>query len=134
MSWANAYVGLPHAEHGRTEAGVDCWGLVVLVYARELQIQLPSYASGYPHTADRARIAALIDRQRVTAWRAVTALRAFDALLFRRGRHASHVGIAVCARHVLHVEAGQQVRIARLDDPHLKCRFNGAFRYTGDSR
>ena len=41
------YVGIPFANHGRELEGVDCWGLVTIVYRRELQIVLPDYHERY---------------------------------------------------------------------------------------
>lgn len=52
MTWANKYVGIPFAERGRDRAtGVDCWGLVRLVYAGELQVALPEWLA-YKSTKD----------------------------------------------------------------------------------
>ena len=41
LHWAAKYIGLPYAPNGRSKAGVDCWGLLVLVYAAEWGIVLP---------------------------------------------------------------------------------------------
>lgn len=39
--WAVKYIGLKHVPGGRGAEGVDCWGLVRLVYRDEFQIELP---------------------------------------------------------------------------------------------
>ena len=39
-AWVADYVGLPWEPYGRTRAGVDCWGLVRLVYEERLGICL----------------------------------------------------------------------------------------------
>lgn len=41
------YNVIPWAEKGRDEEGCDCWGWIRLVYARELGIDVPSFASEY---------------------------------------------------------------------------------------
>ena len=41
--WANKYVGLPWAWKGRTSEGVDCYGLLRLVYRDERGIALPEH-------------------------------------------------------------------------------------------
>ena len=41
------YIGIPFTNHGRDLDGVDCWGLVTIVYRRELQIVLPDYHERY---------------------------------------------------------------------------------------
>lgn len=41
MHWIAKYVGLPYRSGGRDETGIDCWGLVFLVYPREFGIAVP---------------------------------------------------------------------------------------------
>ena len=60
LHWSAAYVGLPWAEKGRDRAGLDCWGLVRLVYANALLIELPSYTEAYASVAERGEIGALM--------------------------------------------------------------------------
>ena len=44
--WLNKYVRVPYVKCGRTMAGFDCWGFVVLALAQEHGIYLPSVQSG----------------------------------------------------------------------------------------
>lgn len=41
MHWAAQYIGFPYLEGGRGAGGVDCWGLLCLVYAQEFHTILP---------------------------------------------------------------------------------------------
>jgi len=41
MHWAAKYIGHPYKEGGRGTDGVDCWGLLCLVYHQEFHIELP---------------------------------------------------------------------------------------------
>lgn len=43
MRWINEYVGIPYRWGGRDESGLDCYGLVKLVYANEYGIELPDW-------------------------------------------------------------------------------------------
>ena len=130
MSWSDRYLGLPYADLGRTRAGCDCYGLARLVYSEQLGIELPSYASEYMGASERAEVAALLDRvEQAGPWRPVEAIAPFDLLLFRRGRLRSHVGVAVDAGLMLHMDGEAQARIARLSEPRWRSRFAGAFRH-----
>lgn len=40
--WATRFIGLPYLPGGRERDGVDCWGLLRLVYWEERHILLPS--------------------------------------------------------------------------------------------
>lgn len=46
ISWINGYIGIPYRRGGRNYDGVDCYGLVRLVYDVEHGIQLPDWLSG----------------------------------------------------------------------------------------
>ena len=76
------YIGIPFANHGRDLVGVDCWGLVTIVYRRELQIVLPDYHERYRdaehirgiakafqyHTGDDFSQVSLLDAEPTIAW------------------------------------------------------------------
>ncbi|SDY55577.1 C40 family peptidase [Citreimonas salinaria] len=129
IDWS-AYVGLPHRDHGRDRNGVDCWGLLRLVYAEQLGIDLPSYADRYADTAERAALDALLSDPDCRApWAPVAAARPFDALLFRAGRYAQHVAVAVDARHMLHVHARTASVIVPVADQPWGNRLLGTFRH-----
>ena len=47
-SWASSYVGIPFDIGGRSKiVGLDCWGLVCVVYAEQYEIELPKYEGIY---------------------------------------------------------------------------------------
>lgn len=127
---ASAWVGLPFQEGGRFRSGCDCWGLARLVYAGELGIELPSYANAYPSDGERSEVAALINNDAAAyPWRAVEAVRAFDLLLFRRGRDACHIGIVIEHGLLLHSAAPDQSKIAPYLGPRMRARLVGAYRH-----
>ncbi len=104
MHWSTRYLGTPYLELGRSLAGVDCWGLVTVVYQMDLGIELPSYAGDYVSTDERAEISALIGQnKRVGPWQAVTEPAPYDVAVFRRGPHESHVGLVAIPGCMLHV-------------------------------
>ncbi len=109
-SWAKAYVGLPYRAHGRDMAGVDCWGLVRLVMAREFGVDLPDMAAAYPDPDDRAALHAMIraklqDREEFAA----CDVQAGDVLFFKQEGHVSHCGVAIGPDLMLHARDGRDV-------------------------
>lgn len=128
--WSASYVGIPHAEFGHSEAGANCWGLAVLVYARELGIELPTYQGRYTSLAEHREIAALVaGEQADPVWSQVSVARPFDLALFRQGRYATHVGIVVRDNLLLHVQAGDAAKIQAFHVPPLKDRLTGLYRH-----
>lgn len=129
MSWSNAYVGLPYADLGRNWEGCDCWGLLRLVYERELGIQLPAYVGAYASAEERAEIEALVAAEEPTGpWARVTRGRPFDAILFRQGRYRAHVGILIDSGLMLHM-AGEQAKVESWGAPRWRSRLTGLYRH-----
>lgn len=129
MRWSDAYIGLPYRDQGRDSHGVDCWGLARMVYARELGIELPSYAGAYASASERSEIDGLITGARRVSWTRVAAPGAFDLLLFRIAGQRSHIGIHVGAGRMLHVFNREQAKLEHFDRGRWAQRFCGAFRH-----
>lgn len=130
MSWASDYVGLPQRDHGRDRHGVDCWGLVRLVYRDTLAIDLPSYAAHYSDPQEHAEVARIVNAAEARGpWRPVDQVLPFDLLLFRMGRHRSHIGVALDSGRMLHVQGTDGSKVERFRDGRWQHRFTGAFRH-----
>ncbi|QJR20646.1 phage tail protein [Pelagibacterium halotolerans] len=134
MHWSASYIGLPYADLGRSRDGLDCWGLVWLVYAEMLGIDLPSYADGYGSTEERREIAGLIDGAKGD-WRKVgdkediTAARDFDLITVRRGTLESHIGIVVAPCRMLHVTSDKPACIEAYSGGPYANRVTGIWRH-----
>lgn len=124
------YVGLPWALKGRDRAGLDCWGLVRLVYAEMRGIDLPAMVDGYETLADKAQIATLIDGQRGN-WVEVgrEEARSFDVALFREGAADRHVGLVVRRGVMLHIAANCTSTIEPYSTARHGARLQGIYRY-----
>lgn len=125
------YVGIPFLERGRTRAGADCWGLVVLFYAGELGIHLPAYDEPSTTRAERATCAAIISAAVSGAepWRRVLEPAPGDVILCETLRQPIHVGVVVDRRQMLHVPAGGESVIERFTSPEWHRFVRGFFRY-----
>lgn len=130
MSWANGFIGIPFADLGRNRTGCDCWGLACLVYRERLGITLPSFTEDYTSTSEAAEIATLLDQNKAPHWTQITQdVMPFDLLLFRRGRHDSHIGIALDANLMLHMASGDHAKVESYRSSRWNTRFAGAFRH-----
>jgi cell wall-associated NlpC family hydrolase len=123
--WEARYVGMPYVDGGRNDKGVDCWGLVRLIYAEQLGIELPSY--GEISAEDLLKVA-----RRITAgkdgeeWENVTreTIQPFDVCVmrFHGVRTVGHVGIVVTKKTIIHVEKGANTALVPLTDMTIRER------------
>lgn len=101
------YVGLPFRDRGRDRQGCDCWGLVRLVYAELLAIELPSGLEAYGAAGDRAAIEAAVAAG-LGDWHPVPPdeVLALDVALLSRAGARCHVGLATLPGWLLHTRQG----------------------------
>lgn len=132
--WANAFVGIPFADNGRTAQGCDCWGLYRLAVAARRGILLPAW-DDVPSSDLRAvhrRLAA--ERPK---WPEVAEPGDCDLVLMRgafTGRDGQlrggelHVGCCVEGSHVLHTEIGSNAVLVPLAHMSIRNRILGFHR------
>ena len=92
------YIGLPYLENGRTESGVDCWGLARLYYKDQFNIDLPSYTNEYNGGQDPAIVS--IVNAHIDNWEQLTAPNIGDLCLFNILGEPTHVGIYLSLIHI----------------------------------
>ena len=129
VRWAEKYLGLPFVDGGRTWSGVDCWGLVRLVFKHERGIELPTY--GDIPASELIRIAYKVKEETAKEpWNAVSIPQAIDMAVMY-SRHAPiHVGVMVDNKYLLHVEKGTNCVLIDKDHPSVFFRSIGFFRHT----
>jgi cell wall-associated NlpC family hydrolase len=105
-SYFSCYVGLPFKDKGRDRHGLDCWGLLCLVYIEQTGIILPSYRDDYVTAQDYKALESLM-QDSVGDWREISEreARPLDGVLMKRGGVECHVGVIVKRGYVLHVGA-----------------------------
>lgn len=116
--WSETYLGTPWATGGRDRAtGLDCWGLLLAVYAEQFGLALP------PHTEACAEVRSTAEGLFATeaasgAWRAVAEPAEGDAVAVGRGETFYHVGIYLFDGEplLLHTQRGAGAHITRIAD------------------
>jgi hypothetical protein len=95
MNWAAKYIGIPYVMSGRDASGVDCWGLICLVYLQEFGMDLP-VIPGIP-AAETLALCAAIEKEVKQDWTEVE--KPFDAcaVTMSQGEVMHHVGLWVAA-------------------------------------
>ncbi len=86
---------------GLSKDGVDCSGLVYIIYRSRFGIPLPR------RTYEQSRVGREVTQQQ---------LRPGDLVFFRTGRYVNHVGIYLDHRRFLHVSTRRGVMVSSLDD------------------
>lgn len=130
-------MGIPWLSRGRDRLGLDCYGLVALVYLERLDIALPSYADAYACALERGEVAALLaGAAAAPPWRAIEpeAAHPHDVLLFRAGRLESHVGVVVTPGRMLHCAEGTLSCIESYTCGRWRPRLMGVYRHADAPR
>lgn len=121
MSWADRYRLIPFVSMGRSFAGCDCWGLVRLIYAEELNIELPSYGDVSAHDLAAKAAKAATEGLR---WGKVDKPQCYDVVLMRGHgtREAAHCGVIAGQNKLLHTEEQTGPILQAIDDPAVARR------------
>lgn len=127
-NWWNDYIGIPYAEKGRDKSGLDCWGLVRLVYKEQFNIDIPSFVTDY-ESDNSSRIAELISIGK-EHWSKVVQPAVGDVILLRISGLFMHVGVVISPNEFLHVREGRDSVIERFDSPMWRHRVEGFYKYT----
>ncbi len=127
--WTTNYVGLPFAAHGRTRAGVDCWGLVRLVLAEKRGLQLPDYGNGYADSEDRSSVPSAIRTGLRDGWHQLERPEPGALVVFVIGGLPMHCGVVVTSTRFMHVLRGIDVALERLDAAAWVRRIDGFYRH-----
>jgi len=122
------YIGIPYTEKGRDESGVDCYGLVRLIYKNELQIILPSFSAEYTQT-DTTRIEELIAQYK-EGWESTEQAQTGDLVVFRIMGIESHIGLMINPTHFIHAREGKDSAIESIEAHKWHKRITGFYKYS----
>ena len=113
---------------GRDWQGVDCWGLVCLVYRELSQIDLPLY--GEVSADDLRDVSRKIDAGK-NGWQMVDRPRMMDVAVLRlpSSSRIGHVGLYDGQGRILHAERASGVALEDMRSPMIAARLIGFWRY-----
>ena len=118
IKWTK-YIGIPYKHLGRSRDGVDCYGLVILIFEEEYGIKLSpfEYSMDWQEHPEEDPINKYRGED---VWKEISLSNAKegDVLLFRVGNCpvVNHIGIYMREGYFLHTHVGTPVVAARLDN------------------
>lgn len=127
-TWSRRYLGIPYVVHGASVDGVDCWGLVRLVYKEEKGILLPDLSSRYEDHGDKEAISNLFLEHRPN-WKKVDVPKPLDCVMFNIYGRPVHIGVVVEEGLFLHAPEYSTTRIEFYTDRMWTRRIEGFYRY-----
>lgn len=132
-NWWDTYRRIPYLSGGRSHKGVDCYGLIYLVYAEQLGINLPAYTDVYTDAEKTEQTDTIIRAHMGEDWNTVQTPEAFDVILLRIGHRVCHIGLIYRSGWMIHCLAGSQVTCERYNGITWKNRIVGFCRYIDPS-
>lgn len=127
--WQNKYIGIPFEEKGRSAQGLDCWGLVALIYKQERGIILPDYLDVYETTNDREILAKTIREERESKWIDPKEPKEFDVIILNMRGVPMHCGIVIRPGLMIHSSKDINTVIEKYDSMRWKNKVMGFARY-----
>jgi hypothetical protein len=126
-TWWNDYISLKYLKKGRDKDGLDCWGLVKLIYKEQYNIELPSFSEDY-EAEQQTKIEQLIALGK-EGWEKVESPTIGDVALLRVNGLFMHVGVVVSPNQFIHVSEHTDTTVERFDTGIWKHRVEGFYRY-----
>jgi len=132
MPWTDEYTGIPFRINGRTRAGVDCYGLIVLVYRERLGIELPAFTDvARDDSPASLRRVARAYAEHKEAWQRIEEPQPLDIVLLRTGKFIWHAGLVIDRRRMLHAQHGIDSSVEDFTAPLWRHRVEEYRRYAG---
>jgi cell wall-associated NlpC family hydrolase len=122
------YVGISYKHQGRDMNGIDCWGLIKLIYKDMLGIEIWDIGENYTEDWSWEGKNHFIENYQ-KQWERVSEPRIFDGILINNGKGiANHAGVMLENGRFIHcIKAG--VVISKITDRNWRNRIAGYFRY-----
>lgn len=130
--WAGGYLGIPFVPHGRTEDGLDCWGLVQKILMEQFEIFLPSLDNTYHELSIKSNAVAVSEAILTLPLVLTETPIEGDIVLLTLTGIPAHVGVYCIVDKipmVLHADPLGRCgsRLSRISDPNIASRIEGYY-------
>jgi cell wall-associated NlpC family hydrolase len=128
------YIGIPFKDGGRDFSGLDCWGLVRLVWQEEKGILMPDMGDAYSSAFARGEVGETAKLLEAGNWNIDVTdqpRKELDVLVFSFASVDLHVGLWVAPGEMLHVMKGMDTAIERYDKMKWAKRLSRVLRPAG---
>lgn len=132
--WTTEYLEIPFKVHGRDETGLDCWGLVYLIYLEQFGIELPLLGNDYIDLQDKNCIRNLCEREVDNpdiGWLSILPGQEQYGDVFLLPLAGIRIHVAVCVEPglMIHIIKGAQVIVEEYYEAIWKKRFERGLIY-----
>lgn len=121
------YLALEYEDRGRGPR-YDCWGLIWLLYARELGIILPRHDEVSHKTSDVGDLEQYIESE-AARFTEVDTPQQFDLMVLYQAGYPTHIGMAVNDEEIVHLQEGANVAVEPIYGRRWKNRIYGIYRH-----
>lgn len=132
----NKYIELPYKNLGRDFDGVDCFGLLYLIYRKERNISLPDYTELKYDKEWYKNENHILDNINDDWIEVSKPFKLYDALIFYnigwKSQIANHIGMYIGEQKFLHILEDRSSTINRLD-PYWSSKLFKGMRFVGKS-
>ena len=124
------YIGISFKSCGRDHDGLDCWGLLCLIYKERLDITLASYTDEYVNACFYSTISKVVNAH-IPEWESIKkgTEQPFDVIIFRLRGLPIHIGMVVKSGQMIHVLPKLNTCLERYDTLLWDKRIRGFYRY-----
>ena len=124
------YIKIPFKDRGRDENGVDCFGLVQMIYQDEFKIQLPSYIEMYANEKDKKAIChAINSEKKLSGWLETTTPKFGNLIILNLLGRPLHLGVMLDENTFIHCMKGKGTIIENTSDISWRNRINGYLKW-----
>jgi len=130
-SWASKYIGIPYKAKGTTLKGMDCLGLLELIYKEQLNIELPFNEHLEVENDKQMEIATNSIINGKEKWKQLVWPEKFCVININILGYPVHFGLCLNDEYMIHSLKGHNSVIERFTGIKWSSRVEGFYRYEG---